>query len=126
MQGKLILFCGPSGSGKTTIVHHLLKNNPRLAFSVSATTRSKRETETNGIDYHFLSIEEFKEKINCDEFVEWEEVYQNGYYGTLKEEIEKIWKQNKRLLTDSILIKSPPQPMRIQDPGSVSPLIQAG
>ncbi len=100
MQGKLILFCGPSGSGKTTIVHHLLKNNPRLAFSVSATTRSKRETETNGIDYHFLSIEEFKEKINCDEFVEWEEVYQNGYYGTLKEEIEKIWKQNKVVVFD--------------------------
>ena len=99
-QGKLILFCGPSGSGKTTIVHHLLKINPRLAFSVSATTRPKRETEKDGIDYHFLSVDEFKEKINRDEFIEWEEVYTNRFYGTLKEEIEKIWKQNKVVIFD--------------------------
>lgn len=100
MQGKLILFCGPSGSGKTTIVHHLLKKNPRLCFSVSATTRSKRNSETDGIDYHFLPVEEFKEKINRDEFIEWEEVYKNGFYGTLKSEVEKIWSQNKVAVFD--------------------------
>lgn len=94
MQGKLILFCGPSGSGKTTIVHYLLKNNPRLRFSVSATTRAKRESETEGIDYHFLSVKEFKEKIARDEFIEWEEVYHNGFYGTLKSEVENISSQN--------------------------------
>jgi len=100
MQGKLILFCGPSGSGKTTIVHHLLKKNPKLCFSVSATTRSKRDTETNGIDYHFFSVEDFKEKIKRDEFIEWEEVYKNGFYGTLKSEVENIWKQNKVAVFD--------------------------
>ncbi len=100
MQGKLILFCGPSGSGKTTIVHHLLKNNSRLSFSVSATTRSKRDMETDGIDYHFLSVEDFKKKIEQDEFIEWEEVYKNGFYGTLKSEVEKIWKQNKVAVFD--------------------------
>jgi len=100
MPGKLILFCGPSGSGKTTIVHHLLKNNPQLSFSVSATTRKKRDNETDGIDYHFLSVAEFKEKISRNEFIEWEEVYENGFYGTLKSEIEKIWKQNKVAIFD--------------------------
>ncbi|MCX6290685.1 MAG: guanylate kinase [Bacteroidetes bacterium] len=98
--GKLILFCGPSGSGKTTIVHHLLKNNPALSFSVSATTRSKRDVETDGVDYHFLSVEEFKKKISHDEFIEWEEVYKNGFYGTLKPEVEKIWKQGKVAVFD--------------------------
>jgi len=100
MPGKLILFCGPSGSGKTTIVHHLLKNNSRLAFSVSATTRTKRETERDGIDYHFLTVEEFKKKIELDEFIEWEEVYENRFYGTLKTEIEKIWQQGKVVVFD--------------------------
>ncbi len=100
MPGKLILFCGPSGSGKTTIVHHLLKTNVRLSFSVSATTRPKRDTETDGIDYHFLPVEEFKEKIQRDEFIEWEEVYKNGFYGTLKSEVEKIWQQNKVAVFD--------------------------
>ncbi len=100
MSGKLILFCGPSGSGKTTIVHHLLKNNSRLSFSVSATTRPKRDMETDGIDYHFLTVENFKKKIEQDEFIEWEEVYKNGFYGTLKSEVEKIWKQNKVAVFD--------------------------
>lgn len=99
-DGKLILFCGPSGSGKTTIVHHLLKNNSRLCFSVSATTRPMRNTETDGIDYHFLSVDSFKEKIKQDEFIEWEEVYHNGFYGTLKSEVEKIWQQNKVAVFD--------------------------
>ena len=99
-QGKLILFCGPSGSGKTTIVQHLLKNNPRLCFSVSATTRPKRDVETDGVDYHFLPVNEFEEKIKQDEFVEWEEVYNNGFYGTLKSEVEKIWQQNKVAVFD--------------------------
>lgn len=91
ITGKLLLFCGPSGSGKTTIVHHLLKKYPRLAFSVSATTRPRRSNETDGVDYHFLSAEEFRIKIAANEFIEWEEVYTDRYYGTLKSEIEKIW-----------------------------------
>lgn len=94
-KNKLLLFCGPSGSGKTTIVHHLLNTNSDLAFSVSATTRKKRVNETDGVDYHFISVEEFKKRIDNDEFVEWEEVYEGGFYGTLKSEIEKIWSSGK-------------------------------
>jgi guanylate kinase len=100
MAGKLILFCGPSGSGKTTIVHYLLKHNSRIAFSVSATTRPKRETETDRVDYHFLTVEEFKEKIKRDEFIEWDEVYKDRFYGTLKSEVEKIWQQLKVAVFD--------------------------
>jgi guanylate kinase len=99
-MNKSVLFCGPSGSGKTTIVHHLLKTNPQLSFSISATTRPKRNNETNGIDYHFLSVEEFKMRISANEFIEWEEVYKDRFYGTLKSEIEKIWQQNKAVLFD--------------------------
>lgn len=91
ISGKLLLFCAPSGSGKTTIVHHLLKKYPRLAFSVSATTRPIRKIEQDGIDYHFLSVEEFKNRISKNDFIEWEEVYTDRFYGTLKSEIEKIW-----------------------------------
>lgn len=87
---KLILFCGASGSGKTSIVHYLLNHNPKLCFSISATTRSKRENETDGKDYYFLSVEEFKNKIKHNEFLEWEEVYEDRYYGTLKAEIKRI------------------------------------
>ena len=94
-EGKLLLFCGPSGSGKTTIVHHLLKNDPRLAFSVSATTREKRDTETNGIDYYFMTADEFRKLISENAFIEWEEVYPGRYYGTLLSEIEKIWSNGK-------------------------------
>ena len=97
---KLILFCGPSGSGKTTIVHHLLKTFPQLAFSVSATTREKRHSEHDGKDYYFLTPDEFRKKISKHEFVEWEEVYKNVYYGTLKSEIERIWKQNQAVVFD--------------------------
>ncbi len=94
-EKKLLLFCGPSGSGKTTIVHDLLDSDARLKFSVSATTRSKRSNEVDGEDYHFISIEDFKKRIANDEFVEWEEVYTNGYYGTLKSQIESVWAEGK-------------------------------
>ena len=94
-DNKLLLFCGPSGSGKTTIVHDLLASDPRLKFSVSATTRNKRANETDGEDYHFIFVEEFKRRIANDEFVEWEVVYTNGFYGTLKSEIETIWSEGK-------------------------------
>jgi guanylate kinase len=99
-DGKLLLFCGPSGSGKTTIVHHLLESDPRLAFSVSATTRKKRDNEKDGTDYHFITIEEFKTKIDKKEFIEWEQVYSGGYYGTLRSEIDKIWESGKVPLFD--------------------------
>lgn len=94
-DNKLLLFCGPSGSGKTTIVHDLLASDSRLKFSVSATTRNKRANETDGKDYHFISVDEFKKRIDNDEFVEWEEVYTNGFYGTLKSEIDSIWSEGK-------------------------------
>ena len=99
-QPKLILFCGPSGSGKTTLVQHLLGDIPSLCFSISATTRQKRDGEVHGKDYYFLSTEEFKQKIENDEFVEWEEVYQSGFYGTLKSEIERIGKLNMTPIFD--------------------------
>jgi guanylate kinase len=89
-EDLLILFCGPSGSGKTSIVHSLLNSFPQLCFSVSATTRKKRSNETDGRDYYFISVSEFKEKIKNQEFLEWEEVYPNGFYGTLKSEIQRI------------------------------------
>ena len=99
-QHKLILFCGPSGSGKTTIVHHLLKKFPMMRFSVSATTRPKRENETDGIDYHFLSPEEFRTKIANNEFLEWEEVYKDRYYGSLKSEVDRILNEGNIALFD--------------------------
>ena len=86
-NGKLIIISGPSGSGKTTLVKHLLKNGLDLVFSVSACSREKRKNEKDGIDYHFLSIKVFKEKIVSGDFLEWEEVYDNNFYGTLKSEV---------------------------------------
>ncbi|PVY43945.1 guanylate kinase [Pontibacter virosus] len=101
MQGKIIIFSAPSGAGKTTIVKHLLQVNPSLAFSISACTRDKRgRTEENGKDYYFITPEEFKQKIAKDEFVEWEEVYEGAFYGTLKSEIERIWKSGKHVILD--------------------------
>ena len=99
-QHKLVLFCGPSGSGKTTIVHHLLKKFPMMRFSVSATTRPKREMETDGVDYHFLSPEEFRTKIANNEFLEWEEVYKDRYYGTLVSEVDRILNEGNIALFD--------------------------
>ncbi|MBQ2034055.1 MAG: guanylate kinase, partial [Alistipes sp.] len=89
--GKLIIFSAPSGSGKTTIVKELLKIFPQFEFSISATSRAPRGQEQNGVDYFFLSQEEFRAKVEADEFVEWEEVYNGTCYGTLKSEMERIW-----------------------------------
>ena len=101
MQGKIIIFSAPSGAGKTTIVKHLLQVNPHLAFSISACTRDKRgRSEENGKDYYFITPEDFKQKIARDEFVEWEEVYEGAFYGTLKSEIERIWKSGKHVILD--------------------------
>ncbi len=99
--GKVIIFSAPSGSGKTTIVKHLLTKNDNLGFSISASTRDKRgRIEVDGIDYYFLSPEEFKSKIDNHEFIEWEEVYQGNYYGTLKSEIERLWSEGKHVVFD--------------------------
>lgn len=99
--GKAFIFSAPSGSGKTTIVKHLLKTNNNLEFSISACTRDKRgRKEENGKDYYFLTPEEFKHKIDNDEFIEWEEVYPGNFYGTLKSEIERIWQSGKNVIFD--------------------------
>ena len=100
MPGKAIIFSAPSGSGKTTLVQYLLKKNADLAFSISATTRSKRAGEKDGVDYYFFNLTQFKEKIDADSFVEWEEVYVDVYYGTLKSEIERIWNEGKNVIFD--------------------------
>ena len=99
-KGKLIIFSAPSGSGKTTIVHWLMQQIPGLAFSISATSRKKRPGETDGKDYYFLTVEEFKEKIRNNEFVEWEEVYENQFYGTLISEVERLRKEGKHVVFD--------------------------
>jgi guanylate kinase len=100
MQGKLIIFSAPSGAGKTTIVRHLLEKDLNLEFSISATSRAIRHTETNGKDYYFLSVEEFKNKIANHEFLEWEEVYNGNFYGTLKSEVERIRSIGKNVIFD--------------------------
>ena len=99
-MGKLIVISAPSGAGKTSIVHHLLKNMPELSFSVSACSREKRDNETHGKDYYFLGVEGFQNKIKEAAFLEWEEVYENQYYGTLKSEIERIWSEGKTVIFD--------------------------
>jgi guanylate kinase len=95
MQGKAIIVSAPSGAGKTTIVKHLLSVVPRLEFSISACSRAKRAEETDGKDYYFISVDDFKTRISQREFVEWEEVYPGSYYGTLKSEMDRIWLEDK-------------------------------
>lgn len=98
--GKCIIFSAPSGAGKTTIVHRLLDLRNDLAFSISACSRSPRINEINGKDYHFIGVEGFKQKIEENAFIEWEEVYKDHFYGTLKSEIERIWKEGKTVIFD--------------------------
>jgi guanylate kinase len=100
MDGKLVIISAPSGAGKTTIVKHLLDSGLNLSFSVSATTRLIRGNEKDGEDYFFLTVQEFKKKIKNNEFVEWEEVYKDLFYGTLKCELERIWAIGKHVLFD--------------------------
>lgn len=100
-QGKLIVFSAPSGSGKTTIVRHLLAQPElNLAFSVSATSRPRRPREKHGEHYYFMTISEFKKHIREGDFLEWEEVYRDNFYGTLKSEVERLWKEGKNVIFD--------------------------
>ncbi|HEX9805139.1 MAG TPA: guanylate kinase [Candidatus Dojkabacteria bacterium] len=99
-KGRMIVFTAPSGAGKTTIVRHVLEKFDQMAFSVSATNREKRLSEREGVDYYFLSTDDFKEQINSGAFLEWEEVYEGYYYGTLKSEVERLWKLNKHIVFD--------------------------
>ena len=99
-MNKVIIFSAPSGSGKTTLVKHCLENFPELEFSISCTTRNPRGTEKDGVDYHFISPEKFRQKIWEEAFVEFEEVYEDKYYGTLKSEVERIWNDGKTVIFD--------------------------
>ena len=100
-QGKLFVFSAPSGSGKTTIVRHLLTQERfNLEFSISATSRAPRSNEIQGHDYYFISLKDFKNKIKNEEFLEWEEVYRDNFYGTLKAEVERIWAKKKHVIFD--------------------------
>ena len=99
-MGKLLIFSAPSGSGKTTIVRRLLEQFLNLEFSISATSRAPRGVEQNGVDYYFLSAEEFAEAVAADKFVEWEEVYKGTCYGTLRSEMERIWNKGNVIVFD--------------------------
>lgn len=100
MGGKLFIFSAPSGAGKSTIVQHLMQRNLGLKFSISATSRQPRKGEVDGREYHFISPEHFRKLIENGEFLEWEEVYPGQFYGTLRSEVEKIWKQGKHAIFD--------------------------
>jgi len=100
MNGRLIIVSAPSGAGKTTIVKGILDTGLNLEFSVSACSRPKRPNEENGKDYYFLTVEEFERKILRNEFIEWEEVYKDHYYGTLKSEVERIWNKGNHVIFD--------------------------
>jgi len=99
-QGKLIIFSAPSGSGKSTLVHYLLDQVPGFAFSISATSRAPRGAEKEGVDYYFLSAASFKERVNRGEFLEWEEVYEGTYYGTLNSEVARSWEKGDAVAFD--------------------------
>ncbi len=99
-MSKLVIFTAPSGAGKTTIVRHLLGKYDQLAFSVSATTRERRPHEEDGKDYYFLSREDFEAKVAAGDFLEWEEVYEGQYYGTLRSEIDRLWQLGKCIIFD--------------------------
>jgi guanylate kinase len=100
LYNKIIVITAPSGAGKTSITRHLLKTFPQLAFSISAATRQPRSYEKDGVDYYFIPLEDFKEKIRNKEFAEWEMVYEGKYYGTLKSELQRIWNNNQVPLLD--------------------------
>lgn len=100
MNNKVVIFSAPSGSGKSTIVNHILKLHPEMEFSVSATSRSPRGQEKNGIEYHFFPADEFRKMISEDKFVEYEEVYAGSFYGTLKSEVQRIWDKNHVIIFD--------------------------
>lgn len=99
-MSKLIIITAPSGAGKTTIVQHLLASFDELAFSVSATTRARRPHEKEGEDYYFLSPTTFRDCIQNEKFIEWEEVYENQYYGTLRSEVDRLWSEGKHIIFD--------------------------
>lgn len=99
-KNKLVIVAAPSGAGKTTIVHHLLQVIPELEFSVSATTREQRPNERHGVDYYYITKEEFKRRVDNGEFLEWEEVYGGNFYGTLKSELDRIWSHGHHVIFD--------------------------
>lgn len=99
-RGKLIVFSAPSGAGKTTLVRHALEIYKDLAFSISCTTREQREGEVHGKDYYYLTTEDFKQKIDQKEFIEWEEVYTNNFYGTLKADVDRLLNEGKSVIFD--------------------------
>jgi guanylate kinase len=100
ITGKCIIFSAPSGAGKTTLVHKLLESSEQYAFSISACSREPRENERDGVDYYFIGLENFKQKISQNAFVEWEEVYKDNFYGTLKSELIRIWSMGKTVVFD--------------------------
>lgn len=100
MQGKVIVVSAPSGAGKTSIVRYLLQEVPELRFSISATTRKKRDYEQDGKDYYFISPEQFREQLAQDAFLEWQEVYTDQYYGSLKSEVQRIWDNQQVVIFD--------------------------
>lgn len=100
MKQKVVIFSAPSGAGKSTVVNHVLSLHPEMEFSISATSRSPRGTEKDGVEYYFISTEEFRERIEADAFVEYEEVYSGRFYGTLKSEVERIWSKGHVIIFD--------------------------